>query len=681
MATGRKQQKSVLKPVDTDSFPELIKSHFCNLYKHLNFTDITIISSSSTFEAHRVVLSLRSMDWGGSSLAKTRILNLEHVPDTIIRLILKWCYLNHNITRDLGDKDMVQMLAVASNLGLKTLEQNCVKQINEKRTNYPVAAEILDASDRESRSVSTILNTKPHHRLKDHNYCFQLFSLLAPSSDRNNNSSSSQNLSRRLCLPDTVDQGVQVGTLEFLSKDSSTITYMIPSSDVQKVFINWSIPDPDRGGNSCGNYISQLVSHSGHGSLVSVLRSRGWIDKLIAGQKVSRLGSYFVVNMDLTQEGLQQIDNICMLMFQFLGKLKQHGTHKWIFKVCSDVNELKFQLKGDTPSTGAYLQLYPGEDALAETSSSVAEWKPELITEVLDHLTPARMRVMVVAQHFADKCGDTDVETEPWYGAKYQCEKLSEDKIKTWTWALENSGPHPELKMPDKRTFTVTNIKTVEEKKMIMKCDQVTQTNKIPSQVYSDEYYEKCTLLMYKSLGCYKLLRNSNLGRFPHPRSIRKRVQHFRCEPGLNDEMFFLFAMKIQSVEPKFRNIAMAFDEVHLHNKHQYSMHFQKLIKGAKKCLVVMARGLGQPFKDILYYDFDNTMNIGLFHAIVNRIEAVGGKVRTLTMDLGNPTLMSETQFARGTYSLPHPSKKRKIFIFPDVPHQVIFKGVNEISR
>ena len=74
-------------------------------------------------------------------------------------------------------------------------------------------------------------------------------------------------------------------------------------------------------------------------------------------------------------------------------------------------------------------------------------------------------------------------------------------------------------------------------------------------------------------------------------------------------------------------------------------------------------------------------MNIDLFYAIVKRIEAVGGSVRTLTMDLGNPTLMSEVKFARGAYYLPHPTKKRKIFIFPDVPHQVIFKGVNEISR
>ena len=138
---------------------------------------------------------------------------------------------------------MVQMLAVASNLGLKTLEQNCAKQINEKRSNYPVAAEILDASDRQSRSISTILNRKPHHRLKDLTTASSCSHCWPNSSDRNNNSSSiSQNLTRRLCLPDTVDQGVQVGTLEFLSKDSSTITYMIPLSDIQKVFINWSIP-------------------------------------------------------------------------------------------------------------------------------------------------------------------------------------------------------------------------------------------------------------------------------------------------------------------------------------------------------------------------------------------------------------------------------------------------------
>lgn len=45
----------------------------------------------------------------------------------------------------------------------------------------------------------------------------------------------------------------------------------------------------------------------------------------------------------------------------------------------------------------------------------LTEWRPDLISSVLDHLSPDTVRVAVIAQQFSEQCEDT----ERWYGARY----------------------------------------------------------------------------------------------------------------------------------------------------------------------------------------------------------------------------------------------------------------------
>ena len=58
---------------------------------------------------------------------------------------------------------------------------------------------------------------------------------------------------------------------------------------------------------------------SGPGSLLSELKSRGWVNTLVGGQKSGSKGfGFFVVNVDLTQEGIEHVDDIIALVFQVL---------------------------------------------------------------------------------------------------------------------------------------------------------------------------------------------------------------------------------------------------------------------------------------------------------------------------------------------------------------------------
>ena len=59
------------------------------------------------------------------------------------------------------------------------------------------------------------------------------------------------------------------------------------------------------------------------------LKSRGWVNTLVGGQKSGAKGfGFFVVNVDLTEDGIDHIDDIIEMVFQYLEMLKKEGPQK-----------------------------------------------------------------------------------------------------------------------------------------------------------------------------------------------------------------------------------------------------------------------------------------------------------------------------------------------------------------
>lgn len=66
-----------------------------------------------------------------------------------------------------------------------------------------------------------------------------------------------------------------------------------------------------------GHYLGHLIGHEGPGSLLSFLKGRGWVNSLVGGQKSGAKGfGFFVVNVDLTEEGIEHVDDIVAAVFQ-----------------------------------------------------------------------------------------------------------------------------------------------------------------------------------------------------------------------------------------------------------------------------------------------------------------------------------------------------------------------------
>uniref|UniRef100_A0A8D3EAQ7 Insulin-degrading enzyme n=1 Tax=Scophthalmus maximus TaxID=52904 RepID=A0A8D3EAQ7_SCOMX len=210
---------------------------------------------------------------------------------------------------------------------------------------------------------------------------------------------------------------------------------VVPIKDIRNLYVTFPISDLQKYYKSNpGHYLGHLIGHEGPGSLLSELKSKGWVNTLVGGQKEGARGfMFFIINVDLTEEGLLHVEDIIFHMFQYIQKLRTEGPQEWVFEECKDLNKVAFRFKdkerprGYTSKVAGLLHYYPLEEVLA-AEYLLEDFRPDLIEMVLDKLRPEHVRVAVVSKSFE---GQTD-KTEEWYGTQYKQEAISEETIKKW---------------------------------------------------------------------------------------------------------------------------------------------------------------------------------------------------------------------------------------------------------
>lgn len=232
---------------------------------------------------------------------------------------------------------------------------------------------------------------------------------------------------------------------------------IVPIKDIRNLYVTFPIPDLQKYYRSNpGHYLGHLIGHEGPGSLLSELKSKGWVNTLVGGQKEGARGfMFFIINVDLTEEGLLHVEDIILHMFQYIQKLRAEGPQEWVFQECKDLNAVAFRFKdkerprGYTSKIAGILHYYPLEEVLT-AEYLLEEFRPDLIEMVLDKLRPENVRVAVVSKSFE---GKTD-RTEEWYGTQYKQEAIPDEVIKKW----QDADLNGKFKLPTKNEFIPTNF-------------------------------------------------------------------------------------------------------------------------------------------------------------------------------------------------------------------------------
>uniref|UniRef100_A0A671RBQ6 Insulin-degrading enzyme n=1 Tax=Sinocyclocheilus anshuiensis TaxID=1608454 RepID=A0A671RBQ6_9TELE len=224
---------------------------------------------------------------------------------------------------------------------------------------------------------------------------------------------------------------------------------VVPIKDIRNLYVTFPIPDLQKYYKSNpGHYLGHLIGHEGPGSLLSELKAKGWVNTLVGGQKEGARGfMFFIINVDLTEEGLLHVEDIIFHMFQYIQKLRTEGPQEWVFQECKI--RFSFRAKHIYNAHFSVCQYYPLEKVLA-AEYLLEEFRPDLIEMVLDKLRPENVRVAVVSKSFE---GQTD-RTEEWYGTQYKQEAITNEAIKKW----QNADLNGKFKLPVKNEFIPTKF-------------------------------------------------------------------------------------------------------------------------------------------------------------------------------------------------------------------------------
>lgn len=252
--------------------------------------------------------------------------------------------------------------------------------------------------------------------------------------------------------------------------------YITPVKDIRSISLTWPIPSPPLPDYSKSErYLSHLIGHEGAGSILSLLKAKGWATALSAGASWYRHFSTFYVDINVTPAGLEHRDEVIRMVYQYIAMLRQQdgtldpeatgpstdavaaasaqqqqdagGVWRPVYDELRQVASNAVRFKPQTPPVSAVtaavssLQLYPGIDVMV-APSLLGPFDPPGARRTLACLTPRNALVATTAKLWGEEAGKKALAdahgatlstlTEPAYGFQYQASPLSQQQLDLW---------------------------------------------------------------------------------------------------------------------------------------------------------------------------------------------------------------------------------------------------------
>ncbi len=223
-----------------------------------------------------------------------------------------------------------------------------------------------------------------------------------------------------------------------------------PRKEVRKLTLNFSLPSM-RGFYKTKplSYVAHLLGYEGPGSLMSLLKNKGFINTLSAGGGIS--GSNFrefTVSLNLTPVGLDHIDDIVTYVFQAIRLIREKGLDEWRYKEKQAVQEMAFHHQEASRPIDLVSHLvmnlhhYEPDDVMYG-DYMMDTYVEQDIRQMLALLTPENLRLTLIAQGFNYH------EKAKWYSTPYTVKEISDHQRAAW------HEPHisPALTLPEPNPF------------------------------------------------------------------------------------------------------------------------------------------------------------------------------------------------------------------------------------
>ena len=257
------------------------------------------------------------------------------------------------------------------------------------------------------------------------------------------------------------------------------ITYVVPIQDIHRLEFFFQLPDyrDHYESNSCYHLIHLLI-HEGTG-LLSKFKTRDWCNSRDFDLSYRVRGfQIFSLTLNLTEEGIEHINEMIKFMFQFFNFLRKEKCQKWIHDELSELKKIDFTYKDKEEAINfvselaANMQIFNIEHALSG-KYLITKFEPNIIEEILSYLKPERVKVIAVSKTFQ---GTTN-SIEKWYKTEYRTEKFNNHYLNY----LKQCGTSRDFKLPYKNDHIpsdfslISHDEEIDEIPMLIKKTPITR--------------------------------------------------------------------------------------------------------------------------------------------------------------------------------------------------------------
>ena len=221
-------------------------------------------------------------------------------------------------------------------------------------------------------------------------------------------------------------------------KDENRVSLLFPLPPVKSYYTTKPV-----------QYIAYLLGYEGEGSLLSLLKQKGWANSLWAGLSAdndSEAG--LTVSIDLTTAGLQAVDDVVAKVFDAIQLIQREGVSERLFDEQRRLAEIGFQFQemrqpiSLVRSLASAMNDYPPADWL-RGPYLMTDYQPELIQRFLRELRSDNTLITVSSQALS-----TD-QVDPWFETPYKLSRIGPEQVQIWA----DEAIDPALAIPAPNPF------------------------------------------------------------------------------------------------------------------------------------------------------------------------------------------------------------------------------------
>lgn len=229
-----------------------------------------------------------------------------------------------------------------------------------------------------------------------------------------------------------------------------------PEQELRELSISFPLPDlSEHYRTSPLNYIGNLIGHEGEGSLLSLLKALGWAESLSAGGGLRYDGgTLFSIDIELTEAGLKNVDELVALVFDTIDHIEAGGIERWRYLEQTRVGQQQFRFRSPRRPVEEVTMLanaqhdYDIED-LIRGPYLMVDFDRDLIASLLAQMTPDR------AMFYLLEPGVQTDRRSRFYDTPYGFRQLPEATLNAWLKPDVDQA----IRLPAENPFIASDLK------------------------------------------------------------------------------------------------------------------------------------------------------------------------------------------------------------------------------